>query len=655
MSQGQAEGVINRIIRQIISECAANGEEVSETLVAFIIKAVVLDPDSDFLPDKPLEKYDVQKLVQMCIEKLLDKDSPSLDTIKMQVFFELNYLERCEFSTKLFIFARSYENYFGCYYIIVSPNCVSYNVYPLRQVTLISRILVRHPAALQSIFPQSDVGTFLSSSTVQKRNQLIELTGIVTGIRLFNKDCCKGGAGIDDIPQLLVDGIPTALNTLHAEMIKAKELAATYTSLFQKIIGLDPRPDATSLANVTARVAEQSGITPPFIRAAVINARQYIAFLNQVENELIKMTTVVDRLCTNFTAKLKHLRNLIRDRPAIPSMEVYPIFLDISQIWKQLQDETVLLSVLTNTLSGIQSNFVGRRLIWKREKLLHLISDSEIQFDDDRKKHGPVPESERGRFTWLFPISADGPPPVRVEFQGFCAWSLIRHKGLLVPADKSIGYLLMPPDSRLYAFCSLEAVRDFIMAADSFLRAVPDVARSLPELIPFLQLTDVFSKGIPGSKDMAMIERHLNLTDASMQTEVHPVESYIDNNYEWNEWELRKKALKLANLRRKATSSVQTILSNWRRDNATQVYLLKDSWTTTKDDGYTQVPRPSVFYHGLRGCGGIQEAVGAKDATTGSGRWCAVYRETNSTTVDLTIPVEQQLLGSLVKGRISWY
>lgn len=34
----------------------------------------------------------------------------------------------------------------------------------------------------------------------------------------------------------------------------------------------------------------------------------------------------------------------------------------------------------------------------------------------------------------------------------------------------------------------------------SFLRAVPDVARSLPELIPFLQLTDVFSKGIPGSK-----------------------------------------------------------------------------------------------------------------------------------------------------------
>ncbi|TPP59548.1 Cilia- and flagella-associated protein [Fasciola gigantica] len=478
MPQGPAEGVINRIIRQIIRECSANGEDVSETLVAFIVKAVVLDPDSDFLPDKPLEKYDVQKLVQMCIEKLLDKDSPSLDTIKMQVFFELNYLERSDFLEEhhrvmnsrlepvmkeaIEARARTREEMEEVYRKIIS--CVLLcsglgsptNVEVVRETT----------AALQSIFPQTDVGTFLTSTSTQKRNQLAELTGIVTGIRLFNKDCCKGGAGIDDIPQVLVQGIPAALNTLHDELMKAKHLAATYTSLFEKIMGFDPKPDALSSANVTAKVAEQSGITPPMIRAAVINARQYISFLTQVEDELVTMTTVADRLCSSFTAKLKQLRQLIRDRPAVPSMEVYPLFLELSKIWKQLQDETVLLSVLTNSLSGIQSHFVGRRLIWKREKLSHLISDSEIQLDDDRKKNGPVPESDRGRFTWLFPYSADAPAPVQVEFQGFCAWSLIRYKGLLVPADKSIGYLLMPPNNRLYAFSSLEAVRDFIMTAE---------------------------------------------------------------------------------------------------------------------------------------------------------------------------------------------
>lgn len=33
--------------------------------------------------------------------------------------------------------------------------------------------------------------------------------------------------------------------------------------------------------------------------------------------------------------------------------------------------------------------------------------------------------------------------------------------------------------------------------------------------------------------------------DCSAQTELHPLESNIDRSYEWNEWELRRKAIKL--------------------------------------------------------------------------------------------------------------
>ena len=32
----------------------------------------------------------------------------------------------------------------------------------------------------------------------EKNHQMVELVHIVTGIRLFNKECGKGGAGIDD-------------------------------------------------------------------------------------------------------------------------------------------------------------------------------------------------------------------------------------------------------------------------------------------------------------------------------------------------------------------------------------------------------------------------------------------------------------------------
>lgn len=53
-------------------------------------------------------------------------------------------------------------------------------------------------AALQSVFPQTELGTFMSLTKRDKERQLNELTLIVTGIRLFNRECGKGGEGIDD-------------------------------------------------------------------------------------------------------------------------------------------------------------------------------------------------------------------------------------------------------------------------------------------------------------------------------------------------------------------------------------------------------------------------------------------------------------------------
>ena len=59
--------------------------------------------------------------------------------------------------------------------------------------------------------------------------------------------------------------------------------------------------------------------------------------------------------------------------------------------------------------------------------------------------------------------------------------------------------------------------------------------------------------------------------DECCQTEVHPVSKNIDRAYEWNEWEHRRKALAMVNLRQKRTHGSQTILSHFRRENATLV------------------------------------------------------------------------------------
>jgi len=65
MSRAQAESVIKNIIREIVQECASKGHSLSETLVAFMVKAVVLDPRNEFNVDRTLTKDDVQKLIKV--------------------------------------------------------------------------------------------------------------------------------------------------------------------------------------------------------------------------------------------------------------------------------------------------------------------------------------------------------------------------------------------------------------------------------------------------------------------------------------------------------------------------------------------------------------------------------------------------------------
>lgn len=67
-------------------------------IIAFLqVKACIIDPDNDFGLENTLSSDDVNQLVKLCISKLLDKSAPSLETIKMQVYFDLNYTTRGKF------------------------------------------------------------------------------------------------------------------------------------------------------------------------------------------------------------------------------------------------------------------------------------------------------------------------------------------------------------------------------------------------------------------------------------------------------------------------------------------------------------------------------------------------------------------------------
>ncbi|KAM3187625.1 hypothetical protein ACTXT7_001973 [Hymenolepis weldensis] len=146
----------------------------------------------------------------------------------------------------------------------------------------------------------------------------------------------------------------------------------------------------------------------------------------------------------------------------------------------------------------------------------------------------------------------------------------------------------------------------------------------------------------------------LGTADQEIQTEVHPTATYIDSNYTWNEWELRRRALQLAYIRKCVTHSMQTELSNFRRENVTQVYLPKENSSQTKREDYSQVPKPSVFIQGLRGGLPIDKAKGASEVFSGSpySNWCKTIRSTDATKVDLSLPIVDHFCGEIIGPKL---
>jgi len=57
---------IQRVVSDIVQECRVKNVECSETLAAFMARAVILDRPERFTPDKPLNDGDIKALIDIC-------------------------------------------------------------------------------------------------------------------------------------------------------------------------------------------------------------------------------------------------------------------------------------------------------------------------------------------------------------------------------------------------------------------------------------------------------------------------------------------------------------------------------------------------------------------------------------------------------------
>ncbi|XP_075058849.1 cilia- and flagella-associated protein 206 [Mixophyes fleayi] len=604
MSHTQAESVIKNIIREIAQECAAKGHTVSETMVAFVVKAIVLDPRNGFNVDRTLTKNDVQKLIKLCVDRLLDTRSPSLETIKMQVYFDLNYTNRGEFldehhrvlESRLAPVsreitdsrARTAEELESLYRKIVS--------YVLLRSGLGSptdiKVVREATAALQSVFPHTELGTFLSLVKKDKERQLKELTMIVTGIRLFNKDCGKGGEGIDDLPSILKEAIPATTKNIDAELQSCLEMIYKYTAVIEE---MDGKSAKSNLLNLTQ------------LKESLFNARQHEAFLNIILSDVNACAQQMELMDKQYGSQMEQLRATVQSKTAIPTAQVYPLFISLSKLWNSFQDEIVLLSVLSNMTANLQPFLGLHQELFPAHVIQPLLSDLTVKTDEERIKESTGIQVNPSDFLtqeWFFQETTANYERLPIQYHGFCGFTIATKDGLLLPGNPSIG--ILKHRERYYVFSSKEAAYMFAQDPDHYITLIGEKAKQCAELIQLLELYQQFASITPYSQTQApemLLMKPITKCNSGTQTDTHILETNIVKSYEWNEWELRRKAIKLTNLRQKVTHSMQTLCSHMRRENFTQVYLPKQVGTQTKRDNSSNVPKPQVFLSGLRGCG----------------------------------------------------
>ncbi|XP_055043000.2 cilia- and flagella-associated protein 206 isoform X2 [Misgurnus anguillicaudatus] len=548
MSRTQAESVIKNIIREIAQTCLSRGQTLSETLIAFMVKAVVLDPMNHFNEDRNLTKQDVQKLIELCVDRLMDEESPTLHTIKMQVYFDMNYTSRREFADVQTKALQSRLQW-------LSRDITDTRAKSRDELQGLYGKIVRY------IIQSSNLG----SHTDTERDNVRETT----------------------VPVILNETLPVAVKDIEDELARSQQLAWKYTALLEKIIDQDT----------------DNPVQPHLLKQALYNTRQHEAFLKLILADLILCAREVTRLQSDLTSRMKLVQDVVQSMAAVPTLQVFPHFIALAQLWAGLVGEMMLLSMLTNVVSGLRP-FLSAQSLLSPDQLERLLEGHQVSSDMERCSMTAerVVVSEMSRYEWIFPDTAVNFEDLPLQYKGVCGWTLVKKKGLLVPGNPHIGVLKYR--EKFYAFSSRSAAYEFASRADEYITAVAEIAKTSAELIQLLQLHQEFACVTPYSEMQSgqkLLVKPILKSDSSTQTEIHPLETNIMKSYEWNEWELRRKAIKLANLRNKVTRSIQTDLSHMRRQNSTQTFLPKHASSQTKKDGESNVPKPQIYLTGLRG------------------------------------------------------
>ncbi|KAL7749010.1 hypothetical protein RI367_005659 [Sorochytrium milnesiophthora] len=584
---------------------------VTETLAAFVVRATVLDPRQQFSLDRNFDKADVERLIKGCVGRITAQGDPESETMKMQVYFDTTFPLQAEYLHKEKVARRNtilsllrditetrqvktVQALEELYKKIVTYVLVKSNIgNPLDVAT------VREATALESVFPQTEVSTFLNLARSDKEKQLNGLTQLVSGIRLFNRNLGKSNetAAIDNLPELCEGELTEVTSLVNDEIKRTEQGISQYTAI------LEHGHTSRALGEPKMRTYTNQ----------LIFRRQLLIYLDALVEQLAASKLVLKNLAEKYDSALGDLKGTIRARSAIPVDQVYPLFMSVAAVWESYQDELFVLAMRRGIADFLLADTKACPVNVAEEDLepaQPLVREVEPRPLDDKAIIAAATllnhdlQEVNKHMEVMHPGNSAQYYKLPVEYGGFCSVTCVTQAGLILPGDWNLG--IVRYKDRLYAFSSTAAAKRFAAQPEAYLEGVLALARQLPGLVQLLQLYGYFPsiealEQAQSFTRQTLLGQKALMCEAGAQTDLHIVDTYIDPKYEWNEWTMRRRALMLVNLRTKVTHSTQTNTSHFKRDSETQAYPQSESHTQTRRDNATSMPQRVQYIAGLRG------------------------------------------------------
>jgi hypothetical protein len=190
---------IQDIIINIVRGCQQGGLVVPNVLAAFIARTIVEKNDTVFALDKRMSPEKSEEIILMSIERLLERDSPALECMKMQVEYDSTFLSNdMEASKTIRIRNKMVSSHKVAIAEVEMEDSNDFEALTLLYRKIFRFLLEFSPnskmndrvverevaAALESVFPRIGLKAFVQLTFEEKNTQLTELARIILGIYL---------------------------------------------------------------------------------------------------------------------------------------------------------------------------------------------------------------------------------------------------------------------------------------------------------------------------------------------------------------------------------------------------------------------------------------------------------------------------------------